>query len=976
MNNRLPKQAGEWIDRSRELNFTFEGMSCRGYQGDVITSALYANGMRMVGRSFKYHRARGSYSMAGHDAHAMLTDGVRTNIRGDQVSLESGMNLRAVNTAGGLKRDRLNITERFSRFMPVGFYYKAFYKPRWLFPFHEKQMRKVAGLGAINANNAPTNSPKDYAWCDVLVIGGGGSGMSAALAAADGGARVMLVDEGLKLGGSLVWQGGGDHGGRVEPLAAAMVAKVEAHENIEVRCSTMAGGYYGDHWMGLFNGEKLTKLRAKSVVFATGVIEQPAVFGNNDLPGVMLASAAQRLMRLFAIKPFEQAVVLAGNDDGYRATLDLLDVGVVVKAVVDLRREDDVLSTDAMAQVRATGVAVRMGCGIYEAQARGTGRDRIGVAGVVVCPLNDDGELDAKRCETIACDGVAVSVGWTPNAGLLYQSGVRFVYDDGLEQLLPDVVPATVFVAGRANGVYAWTDRLRDGERAGLGAAGCLGEGNGEVGEGQDVGGRSKVAMSHGYPIFEHPGKKNFVDFDEDLHLKDFVNAHQEGYDNIELMKRYSTVGMGPSQGKIANVNSVRILAKLNGKTINETGTTTSRPFYQPVPIGHLAGRRFHPMRHTPMHDWHKQHGAVMFHAGAWYRPEFYRNGSMSREDCILSEAMHVRKSLGLIDLSTLGKLFICGADAGAFLERLYTGHFASMKIGKQRYAVALDETGVMIEDGVVSRLSEDRYYVTATSSGVAAFYREMQRWALVWGMDVTLINATGQYAAMNLAGPKSREVLAGLTDVDLSNDAFPFLGTREGMVAGVQAIMMRVGFVGELGYELHVPANMGLRLWERLMDAGAGIRPFGVEAQRLLRLEMGHLIISHDTDALTHPDEADIGWALADDKPFYVGQRSIAVMRKQTLERKLVGIRWEAGYSGPLPEECHLVIDEVRHKMVGRVTSVAHRSTLGYALGMAFVHPDMARPGTKIDIRVDGGAMSRAEVVALPHHDGEKQKG
>lgn len=965
MNRRLPQQPGEWIDRSRPIRFTFEGEPCEGYAGDVMTSALYAKGVTTVGRSFKYHRPRGSYSLANLDAHAVFTDGVRTNIRGDATFIEPGLNLSAVNTFGGLKHDRMRFTEPFSKFMPVGFYYKAFHTPRWLFPFHETQIRKVAGLGAINPSFPATHSPKDYAWCDVLVVGGGPSGLSAALAAADAGAKVMLVDEQPRPGGSLNYAHGGDAATR--KTLATLIDRVEGHACIEVRCGSMLGGSFTDQWYALFDAVRLTKLRAGTVVFATGVMEQPAVFQNNDLPGVMLASAAQRLIRLYAIKPCDSAVILAANDAAYQAAMDLHEVGVSVKAVVDLRKT--VPPSSSVTRLREAGITIHEHSCIFEAAHT---QNKMKITGAIVCPLGPDGEPDVSRKQTIACESIVVGVGYMPNAGQLYQAGVRFGYNEVLHQLAPATIPAGVFVAGRVRGVFDLQDRMKDGQHAGMAAASHIGTFAGAPPARPSI---ATTPQSHPFPIFRHPGKKNFVDFDEDLHLVDFANAHQEGYDNIELLKRYSTVGMGPSQGKLANMNAVRILARLNGATIDQTGTTTSRPFHQPVPIGHLAGRRFHPMRHTPMHDWHIANHAELMHAGAWYRPEYYRRPGTSRDDCIVAEARQVRQSLGIIDLSTLGKIMITGPDAATFIERIYTGRFANMKTGMQRYAVAVDETGVVFEDGVVARLSDDSFYITTTSSGAAHFYQDIQRWRIIWQLDVTIINLTSTFAAMNIAGPQSRDALSTLTDIDLSAEAFPYLGVRQGNVAGAKAMLLRTGFVGELGYEIHIPFSFAMHAWNALLEAGKAqdIQPFGVEAQRLLRLEKGHLIISHDTDALTNPYEAGLGWTVKDDKDFFVGRRTLQIIKRREQKRILVGIRWPDGYTGPLPQECHLIIHDGR--IVGRVTSIAERSLCGYPLGMAFIEPAMAEPGTTLTIRVDGGVTTTATVTALPHYDPKNER-
>ena len=965
MDRRLPPCDGEWIDRSQPVEFRFEGRAFRGYAGDVLSSALWANDERMCGRSFKYHRPRGIYSLAGHDANVIVENGERTNMRGDLLPIVPGLDVRAVNTVGGLARDRLRFTEWFSRFLPVGFYYKAFHTPARLFSFYENQMRKVAGLGKINPTGKWTSSPKDYAFCDLLVVGAGPAGLTGAIAAAEQGLQVLLVDEQPQLGGSLAWQRAG------EPAARQhfhdMRQRAESLENIQIHSSTRAVGCYADRWVALVDDRRLTKLRAKALLVAAGCIEQPAVFQNNDVPGVMLASAAQRLMQLYAVKPFDRAVVLAANSDGYRAALDLHEACVTVVAIVDLRPDGE--PTPLAQRAADAGISIHTGHAVYEALPA-SGKTRL--QGAAICPLDAAGNYQAASTTRVDCDGIVVSVGWTPNSAMVFQAGGRFRYAGHVEQLVPADMPAGVFAAGRLNGLFDLEAQIADGRRAGLQAAAYLGRFDGQV---PDVPVHQSAPPSHPFPIFAHPGKKNFVDLDEDLHLADFKDAHQEGYDNIELIKRYTTVGMGPSQGKLSNANAVRILARLNDASINETGTTTSRPFYQPVPMGHLAGRRFHPERRTPIHDWHLHANAEMIHAGAWKRPEYYKVDGKNRDDCILDEAINVRQNVGMIDVGTLGKLQISGPDAAKFLEQIYTGRFAKQPCGRLRYGVACDETGVIIEDGVIARLADDRVYVSATRSGAAAFYRDMQRWAMIFDLDVVLVNATGQLAAMNVAGPNSREVLQALTDVDLSPDAFPYLGVQEGVVAGARAIIMRVGFVGELGYEVHVPASQGLHVWTSLTESGQrfGIRHFGVEAQRLLRLEKGHLIVGQDTDALTNPFEADVAWAIGKNKPFFIGARTLDVMRKKPLTRRLVGIAFPPEYRGPLPEECHLII--AAGEIVGRITSIAHRSTLGHPLAMAFIRPDMADAGTKVSIRVDKGELVEAEVSKLPFYDPENAR-
>ncbi len=459
---RLSPQPGEWIDRNKPIQFTFEGKPHVGFAGDTISSALHANGVLMMGRSFKYHRPRGIYSMANHDANCIFEDGLDTNIRGDVIPIYEGAQYTAVNTFGGLKGDRLKIMDSFSRFLPVGFYYKAFHSPRKLFPFWENQIRKAAGLGSIDPNAPHTKTPKRYDWQDVAVIGAGPAGLSAAIAAAQAGARVLVVDEDPRPGGSLTYQFAGDP--QAPQILADLIREAAALPNLEIRTGTLAAGYYADHWIALVDGDKLTKLRGRSVVVAQGAFEQPAVFRHNDLPGVMLASAAQRMISRFAVKPFETGVVLAANAEGYRAALDLHRVGVRVAAIVDLRPQGE--PGELGEAVAKANIPVLPGQGIYETQPRA---GKIGIHGVVICPINAQGDLDHTKTTTITCDGVAMSVGWAGANGLLYQSGARMTYSDQLNQFIPDEkrTPPGIFVAGRVNGVYELKNRLADGARAG-----------------------------------------------------------------------------------------------------------------------------------------------------------------------------------------------------------------------------------------------------------------------------------------------------------------------------------------------------------------------------------------------------------------------------------------------------------------------------------------------------------------------------
>jgi sarcosine oxidase subunit alpha len=952
---RLPFVPGEWIDRKTIHAFEFEGRTYAGFAGDTVTSALLASGVTVLGRSFKYHRPRSVLSFANHDVNVLVQSGPTPNVRADATPVADGMRLAAVNTHGGLARDHARWLDKLSAFLPVGFYYKAFHSKEW-FPKWERMFRALTGLGRVDTAAPTRKTPKRYDFCDVLVIGAGPSGLAAALAAANAGASVVVADENAHAGGSGLYNLGGDR--TTEARTLALLTAVAGHLRIRMLTGTTAAGYYADHWVPLVDATRLTKMRARAVIVATGAFEQPAVFRNNDLPGVMLASAAQRLIYRHALQPGARAVVVTANADGYRAALDLQAHGVTVAAVVDLR---DAPSPGLAQRVGRHGTDLLPGHGVVEALGRQ------GVKGVRVAPLDSAGAPTGKA-RLYGCDLVLMSVGWAPAAAPLYQAGATMRYAERVHQFVPAAVPPGVFACGRVNGIHAYDARLLDGERAGMDAARHLGI---TVGEGPAVPVETEPA-SHPWPIFAHARGKNFVDFDEDLQLKDFHNAAQEGFDNIELLKRYTTVGMGPSQGKHSNMNAVRILARILGKPIGEVGTTTARPFFHPVPLSHLAGRAFHAERVTPLHERHVALGAKLMNAGVWLRPEYYDVPGQTRLEAIREEALAVRQGVGLIDVGTLGKIEIHGPQAAEFLERVYTGRFANMTVGTTRYGLMVDESGVVIDDGVIARLGERRWYFTTTTSGAATVYRELTRLNTMWRLACGIVNVTGHMAAMNLAGPKAREVLGALTASDVREAVFPYLAARELDIAGIPTRALRVGFVGELGYEIHVPADRAVELWDALMRAGAsfGVRAFGVEAQRLLRLEKGHLIVGQDTDGLTTPFECGCAWAVKMDKPFFVGQRSLAIVAKRP-RQMLVG--FEPGEGADQVAECHLVIEQ--GDIAGRVTSIAWSPTLGRHIGLAMLRPDLAQPGGTFTIRVTDGSTVPARIVPAPFYDAEGRR-
>jgi sarcosine oxidase subunit alpha len=958
---RLKKPMGLLVDHKKTVNFEFDGLQYEGLEGDSIASALVANKRWLMSRSFKYHRARGPLTMAGQDANTMVQLGGEPNVLADKELVVSGQRVAGQNYSGSLVNDRDAILGYFSRFMPVGFYYRAFFKPMGMWEKWEPFIRKKSGLGKLDLEFQPEYYDKAYLFHDVVVVGAGPAGLSAALKAADAGCQVLLVEELGLLGGALAYHRFDIQGEKADLLRIKLTEKIQQHDNIKVLMNATCNAWFTDNYLPIIQGKRMYKVRAKECIVASGAFEQHVVFRNNDLPGIIMCSAATRLMKLYAVKPGQRAVVLTGNDDGYLAALELHENGVDVAALVDMRNTSD--SVELLVAVQNKGITVKQGQTIYEALATRGNRH---IRAVDVREIVAQGQV-SEQSDIIQCDLLCMSAGYMPAYPLLCQAGAQLSYDDNSEFSLSNL-PQHLHIAGSVNGIYSLDTVMKDGEFAACRALKNLGH---DIELPQEETCSSKVNFD--WPIFSHPKGKDFVDFDEDLQTKDIVNATRLGYRDIQLVKRFSTVGMGPSQGRHSALPTARLVANATDRSVTETGVTTARPPYAPEKLAHVAGRVFDPVRHTAMHYRHLELGAKMMPAGNWQRPAFYGQPT-ERDNCMQLESKHVRNKVGIIDISTLGGIDLRGPDAAEFMNRIYTFAFLKQPIGKTRYAVLTNEYGVVIDDGVACRIDEEHFYVTATTSGVEHVYREMLKWNAQWRLNVDIANVTSAFAAINVAGPDSRKVIEKITEgVDLSPEAFPYLAYREGKVAGISARLLRVGFVGELGYEIHVPASCGEALWDKIISAGEEfqIKPFGVETQRLLRLEKGHIIISQDTDGMSHPGEVSMGWAINRKKPFFVGSRSVDIVMARQQTRKLVG--FVLPKETMKPKEGHLVLED--GDISGNVTSCEYSSAVGSIIGMAYAGINQCDPGSSIDIRVDKGQVVKATVVKLPFYDPENKR-
>jgi len=954
---------GLLIDRNQPLHFSFDGKAYQGFAGDSIASALLANGRFLLSRSFKYHRPRGPLTMAGQDANTLVQLPNEPNVLADTHLLENGVQVTGQNFNGTLDNDKDAYLGKFSKFMPVGFYYRSFYKPKGAWKLWEPIIRKKAGLGVLDLKFQPEYFDKAYLFADLAVVGAGPAGLQAALTAANAGAKVLLIEQQPILGGSLTYARFDVENNRADTLRRELINAVEGHANIQVLKKATCNAWFTDNYLPVIQGKRMYKVRATQCLIASGSFDQPVIFRNNDLPGVMLSSAAQRLMKLYAVKPGKRAVVLTGNDDGYYAALDLHEQGVQVAALVDMRTNP--ADRALLIALEQRGITCHLSSTVFEALHEKGMRH---VSGVDIRKITGHGQV-ANSSFHLDCDLLCMSGGYMPVYQLLCQAGGKLSYDDQLAEFTLSGLPKNLSVAGSAHGFHALDNVLADATRTAHEIISSLGL----VIDVKPLPLRPEAQVNFPWPIFPHPKGKDFVDFDEDLQVRDIINATKIGYRDVQLVKRFSTVGMGPSQGRHSALPTARLVAASTQRSVSETGVTTARPPFEAEKLAHVAGRAFDPYRQTPMHRRHLEAGAKMMPAGIWQRPAYYGKPN-ERDKCMQAEALHVRRKVGIIDVSTLGGLDVRGPDAAEFLNRMYTFAFLKQPVGRSRYALMTNEHGVVIDDGVCARFAENHFYVTATTSGVDRIYQQMLKWNAQWRLNVDIANVTAAISAVNVAGPDSRKVLEKVcSDLDLSAEGFPYLGVRLGTVAGIKARLLRVGFVGELGYEIHVPARHALKLWDALIEAGKDfdIRPFGVETQRLLRLEKGHVIISQDTDGMTHPSEIDMGWAVSRTKSFFVGRRSVDILEAQPQKRKLVGFTLPK--KSPQPLEGHLVLKGA--DISGNVTSCEYSQSLDQIIGLAYAAFDQSTPGQQIPIRVEDGVVVQATVVKLPFFDPDNQR-
>ncbi len=985
--------SGGRVDRSRTIRFTFDGATYEGHPGDTLASALLGNGVHLVGRSFKYHRPRGILAAGAEEPNALVTvdrgGGRETpNLRATQVELYDGLSAESQNRWPSLRRDMGAVNDLFAPLIPAGFYYKTFMWPRAFWAkVYEPAIRRRAGLGKAPRSPDPDRYLQRFAHCEVLVIGGGPTGIAAALAAAETGVRVILCDEQNELGGSLLHDTAATIEGRPAAQWLADSLAALARLGVTILPRTTGFGYFAHNFVGLAERitdhlpapdprlprERLWQVRAKEVVLASGAIERPLVFPENDRPGIMLADAARLYANRYGVKPGTRAVIVTADDSAYHAALDLAAAGVTVAAIADLRAAP---GEAAVATARAAGIAVQ------PATTIGGTLGRLRVRSADLARLNGGGG------ERIDCDLVLMSGGWTPAVHLFSQSRGKLRYDPGLEAFVPGVSAQHERSAGGCRGTYDLEACLAEGHSAGREAARAAKADRATAVPGATLppplpgGERDGVRGLQASPEASLKGRA-FVDFQNDVTAKDLKLALREGFRSIEHVKRYTTTGMATDQGKTSNMNALGIVAGALGKTVPAVGTTTFRQPYTPVTFGTIAGPArgdlFEPVRRTPIHDWAAENGTVFEDVGLWKRARYFPQGREDMDAAVTRECKAVRASAGIFDATTLGKIEVVGADAAEFMNRLYTNAWTKLEPGRCRYGLMLSESGFVMDDGVVGRLAPDRFHVTTTTGGAPRVLHHMEDYLQTEfpNLKVWLTSTTEQWAVIAVQGPRARDILAPLVEgIDIGREAMPHMSVRTGRIAGAPARLFRVSFTGELGFEINVPSRHGRAVWEAVHAAGKphGLTPYGTETMHVLRAEKGYLIVGQESDGTVIPSDLGLDGMIGKAKPDFVGKRSLTRPDMLLPDRKqLVGLL-TADPKVVLEEGAQIVADPaapIPMKMLGHVTSSYRSATLGRSIALAMVAGGRDRKGTRLYVPMPGRAIE-VEVTDPVFYDKE----
>jgi sarcosine oxidase, subunit alpha len=988
-------QTGGRIDRTRKIQFEFDGKTYEGLQGDTLAAALLANGVHLTSRSFKYHRPRGILAAGSEEPNALVAvwrDAARytPNLRATQVEIYAGLQAGSQNRWPSLNWDLGRINDALSRFFPAGFYYKTFMWPKGAWKsLYEPVIRRAAGIGEAPTLPDPDRYAQRYAHCEVLVVGAGPAGISAALQAARSGVRVMLCDEQAEMGGTLL----SDPAVQIDGQAAAdwiatSLAELAANPRVTLLPRTTAFGYFPHNFLGLAERvgehlpepatdqlrERLWQVRAGRVILATGAIERPLVFPGNDLPGVMLAGAARTYLNRYGVRVGARAVVVTADDAAYQAALDLGAAGVTIAAIVDVRAQP---GGDLHTAAQRAGIDIIAAGTVLS--TRGTRRIR----GVRIGQVDGSGAVHFKR--SVACDLLLMSGGYTPSVHLFSQSRGKLEWREELQAFVPGKPAEAQISVGACRGVFTLQQVLEDGAAA-------------TAPRRFNVTG-ARTTPPTGWlgalpqPVDGH-SLKAFVDFQHDVTVKDIQLATREGFHSIEHIKRFTTTGMATDQGKTSNLNALAIAADKLQKPLAEIGLTTFRMPYTPTTFGSFAGMSrgdlFDPVRRTPVHPWAEARGAVFEPVSLWMRARYFPLAGEDMHAAVKRECLAVRSACGMFDASTLGKIEIVGPDAAEFLNRLYVNNWSNLAVGRCRYGILLRDDGFIYDDGVIARIAADRFHVTTTTGGAARVLAMMEDYRQTEWLDlkVWLTSTTEQWAVVAVQGPNARKVVEAVVEgADVSAAALPHMGLTRGTiqlegVGAVPALLFRVSFTGELGFEINVPCAHGRAVWEAVHAAGQahGITPYGTETMHVLRAEKGYIIVGQDTDGTVTPHDAGLTWAIGKAKPDFVGKRSLQRDSMRAPDRKhLVGLKVLTN-NVPLEEGAQVVAtrgQSVPMKLIGHVTSSYFSAVLGRPIALALVAGGRSRMGERLFVPMPGGEIE-VEVTSPVFYDekGERLNG
>ncbi|KAF0171478.1 MAG: sarcosine oxidase subunit alpha [Rhodobacteraceae bacterium] len=999
MSTRLTR-GGRLIDRTTSQEFAFNGKKMRGYAGDTLAAALLANDQMLVGRSFKYHRPRGIVAAGPEEPNALvgLGKGARfePNQRVTTTELFDGLEAESQNHWPSLEFDVGVINNSLARFLPGGFYYKTFMYPRaaWKHLF-EPIIRQSAGLGKVPKERDADRYEQAYAFCDVLVIGGGIAGLQAALVAGASGARVIVLEQSAAWGGRAPVDGDLIEGGSADGWIGAAVKTLSLMENVTLKMRCMGAGVYdhgyvladekvSDHTPGDGRPKhRLWRIRAAQIITATGAIERPLSFAGNDLPGVMLAGSVRDFVVNFAVSPGDRTVVVTNNDDAYRTAIALKEAGLAVPCIIDARA-----SVTGVLPAKAKALGIRIEAGKAIAKVKGGKR----VTGVSLCVQAGEGSV----LEEIACDAVAMSGGWSPVVHLWSHCGGKLTWDTANAHFRPDAArpptgadgAAMVVAVGNANGVMTVAEVLADAARGGAVAAQAAGfTAEAVAAKAQSV---AEAAMEAVWVMPQGASPKlrakMWLDYQNDVKVSDVQLAAREGYSSVEHTKRYTTLGMATDQGKLSNINGLAVLADALNEEIPQVGTTTFRPPYTPVTLGALAGESrgeiFQPLRKTPMHAWHEKNQAYFEPVGLWRRPYCFPRAGENHEQAVHREVINTRTALGLLDASTLGKIIVKGPDAGRFLDMLYTGVMSSLPIGKCRYGLMCNEQGFLSDDGVVARIDEDTWLCHTTSGGADRIHAWMEDWLQCewWDWQVYTANITEQLAQVAVVGPNARKLLEKLGGMDVSKESLPFMQWADGTLGGFPVRVYRISFSGELSYEIAVPASMGAAFWEALHKAGAefGAMPYGTEALHIMRAEKGFIMIGDETDGTVIPQDLNLGWAISKKKADFLGKRGQERNYLASPDRwKLAGFETLDG--SVVPDGSYIIAAgknaNGQGNTQGRVTSTYHSPTLKRGIAMGLIKGGLSRIGDVVEFNTVTGGTVKAKVVDPVFYDKDGEK-